>query len=142
MSAIVPQAIQDVHTRISDVVDKGYVVDMHGKHIDIYNTIDHGLNYLGNLIQGNADSVNPMYYGQLERLYKKVLSMGPIQITKHTTVPTALELFSTTLRDPMFYGIQKNIATHWMRCDLNLRFCTVQLIYLEIIYLTDIYSPT
>ncbi|KAG5332240.1 HEXA protein, partial [Acromyrmex heyeri] len=109
------QAIQDVHTRISDAIDKGYVVDMHGKHIDIYNIIDHGLNYLGNVIQGNADSVNPVYYGQLERLYKKVLGMGPTQITKHTTVPTALELFSTTLRDPMFYGIQKNIATHWMR---------------------------
>ncbi|KAG5336519.1 HEXA protein, partial [Acromyrmex charruanus] len=109
------QAIQDVHTRISDAIDKGYVVDMHGKHIDIYNIIDHGLNYLGNVIQGNADSVNPVYYGQLERLYKKVLGMGPTQITKHTTVPTALELFSTALRDPMFYGIQKNIATHWMR---------------------------
>lgn len=93
---------------------------MHGKHIDIYNTVDAGFNYLGNVIQGNADSVDPVYYGQLERLYKKVLGMGPIQVTKHTTVPTALELFSTTLRDPVFYGIQKNIATYWMRCDLNL----------------------
>ncbi|XP_018058979.1 PREDICTED: hexamerin-like [Atta colombica] len=108
------QVIQDIHTRIADAIDKGFVVDMHGKHIDIYN-IDHGLNYLGNVIQGNADSVNPVYYGQLEHLYKKVLGVGPFQVTKHTTVPIALEFFSTTIRDPIFYGIQKNIATHWMR---------------------------
>ncbi|XP_018397198.1 PREDICTED: hexamerin-like [Cyphomyrmex costatus] len=107
------QAIQDVHTRIFDAIDKGYVVDTHGKHIDIY-TVD-GFNYLGNVIQGNADSANPVYYGQLERLYRKVLGIGPVQVTRHTVVPTALELFSTTLRDPVFYGIQKNIATYWMR---------------------------
>ncbi|KYN01102.1 Hexamerin [Cyphomyrmex costatus] len=106
-------AIQDVHTRIFDAIDKGYVVDTHGKHIDIY-TVD-GFNYLGNVIQGNADSANPVYYGQLERLYRKVLGIGPVQVTRHTVVPTALELFSTTLRDPVFYGIQKNIATYWMR---------------------------
>jgi len=116
VSATVPQAVQDVHTRISDAIDRGYVVDVHGKHIDIYNTVD-GFNYLGNVIQGNADSVNPAYYGHLDYLYKKVLSMSPVQITTHTTVPTALEFFSTNLRDPVFYGIYKNIATHWMRYD-------------------------
>lgn len=114
MSATVPQAIQDVHTRLSDAVDKGYIVDMHDKHIDIYNTVD-GLNHLGNVIQGNADSVNPAYYGHLDYLYRKVLGM--VQVTKHMTIPTAIELISTSLRDPVFYGIYKNIATHWMRYD-------------------------
>lgn len=108
------QAIQDVHTRISDAIDRGYVVDIHGKHFDIYNTVD-GFNYLGNVIQGNADSVNPTYYGRLDYLYKKVLGMTHVHVTKHTTVPTALEFLTTSLRDPAFYEIYKNIATYWMR---------------------------
>lgn len=113
MSATVPQAIQDVHARISDAIDKGYVVDVHGKHIDIYNTVD-GLNHLGNVIQGNADSVNLAYYGHLSDLYRKVLGMVQIE---RMTIPTAIELITTSLRDPVFYGIYKNIATHWMKYD-------------------------
>ncbi|XP_071571881.1 hexamerin 70b [Temnothorax nylanderi] len=108
------QAIQDAHTRISDAIDKGYVIDVHGKHIDIYHTVD-GFNHLGNAIQGNADSVNPAYYGRLDYFYKKVLGMGPVEVTKHMAIPTAIELFTTSLRDPVTYGIYKNIVTYWMR---------------------------
>lgn len=115
MSATVPQALQDVHTRISDAIDRGYIVDMNGKHINIYDTVD-GFNHLSNVIQGNADSVNPEYYGNLDYLYRKILGMSSIQVmAKHMTVPSTLELFSTCLRDPVFYGMYKTIATHWMR---------------------------
>lgn len=101
---------------------------MHGKHIDIYHTDSnhHGFNYLGNVIQGNADSVNPVYYGHLDHLYKKVLGMGPIHVTKHTTIPAAVELYSTGLRDPVSYGIYKNIATHWMRYDTANYNCIIR----------------
>lgn len=109
----VVQAIQDAHARISAAIDKGYVVDAHGKHINIYNAVD-GFNYLGNVIQGNADSVNPTYYERLPYLYRKVLGMSSVHVTKHhTTVPSALNYFSTSLRDPAFYGMYKTISTHW-----------------------------
>lgn len=115
VSATVPQALQDVHTRISDAIDCGYVVDVNGKQINIYDTVD-GFNHLGNVIQGNADSVNPDYYRRLDYLYRKVLGMSQVQfMTKHMTVPSTLEFFSTSLRDPVFYGMYKTIATHWMR---------------------------
>ncbi|KAL6267211.1 hypothetical protein P5V15_000288 [Pogonomyrmex californicus] len=109
------QAIQDIHTRISDVIDRGYIVDVNGKHINIYDTED-GFNHFANVIQGNADSVNPTYYGHLEHLYRRVLGMGPVHATKeHTVVPSIIELLTTSLRDPVFYGMYKTIATHWMR---------------------------
>lgn len=114
--ATVTQAIQQVHARISDAIDRGYVVDMHDKHVDIYDTED-GFNHLGNVVQGNADSVNPAYYRNLEYLYRKVLSMGPVEVTKHMKIPTAIDFLSTSLRDPVFYGMYKNIVTHWMRYD-------------------------
>lgn len=92
------------------------MVDAQDKHVDIYDTED-GFNHLGNVVQGNADSVNPAYYGHLVRLYRKVLGMGPVQDTKHMKIPTAIELWATSLRDPVFYGMYKNIVTHWMRYD-------------------------
>lgn len=119
----IPQVLQDVHTRISDAIDKGYVVDAHGKHVDIYNSVD-GFNHLGNVIQGNADSVNPSYYGRLDYLYRKVLGMGVVQVTKYTTIPSTIELLTTSLRDPVFYGMYKNIVTYWMRYEsyINMAF--------------------
>lgn len=106
--------MQDFHNRISRAIDSGYIVDMNNKHIHVHDTVD-GLNYLGNMIEGNADSVNHMYYGQLDRLYRKVFGLGPVPATKYNIIPTALDLFSTSMRDPMFYGMYKNIVTYWMR---------------------------
>lgn len=134
MSTTVTQAIQQVHTRISDAIDKGYVVDMHDKPVDIYDTED-GFNHLGNVIQGNADSVNSAYYKHLEYLYRKVLGMSPVEFTKHMKIPTAIDLWSTSLRDPVFYGMYKNILTHWMRYE-----SCINDIWLEIIYLIDVFS--
>ncbi|KMR05257.1 Hexamerin [Lasius niger] len=113
------QALQDSHVRISDAIDSGYMVDRNGKRFNIYDTMD-GLNHLANVIQGNADSVNPMYYGHIDSMYRKVLGMGPVATTKHNVVPSALDMLSTRLRDPAFYGIYKNIVTYWMRYKQHL----------------------
>ncbi|XP_070152704.1 hexamerin 70b [Polyergus mexicanus] len=113
------QALQDFHVRISDAIDSGYLVDANGKHINIYDTVD-GLNHLSNVIHGNADSVNPTYYGRIDPLYRKVLGMNPVHMTKHHVVPTALDMLSTRLRDPLFYGICKNIVTYWKRYKQHL----------------------
>ena len=104
----------DSHNRISEAIDSGYLVDMNGKRINIYETVD-GLDQLGNVIQGNADSVNPKYYGHLDTMYRKVLGMAPEVATKHNVVPTALDFYATSQRDPVFYEMMKNIVTYWMR---------------------------
>jgi hypothetical protein len=109
------QAVLDSHNRISDAIDNGHlVVDVDGKHINIYETMD-GLNHLGNVIQGNADSVNPKYYGHLDSMYRKVLGMAPETTNKHNVIPTALDYYATSQRDPVFYGLCKNIVNYWIR---------------------------
>ncbi|XP_012230110.1 arylphorin subunit alpha [Linepithema humile] len=113
------QALLDSHNRISDAIDSGHLVDMNGKHINIYETVD-GLNHLGNVIQGNADSVNPKYYGHLDTMYRKVLGMAPEVSTKYNVVPTALDYYATSQRDPVFYQMYKNIVTYFMRFKSNL----------------------
>jgi len=111
--------LQDFHTRISDAIDSGYIVDMNGKHINIYDTGNvNGLDHLGNVIQGNGDSINHMYYGYVDYLYKKILGMNFVSVRDYNVVPTALDSFTTMMRDPAFYGIYKNIVTYWMRYNV------------------------
>ncbi|EFN73934.1 Hexamerin [Camponotus floridanus] len=114
------QALQDAHVRISDAIASGHIVDANGNPIDIYKTVD-GLNQLGNIIQGNADSVNPGYYGHLDVLYRKVFGVTPVHhTTSNHVVPSALDLLSTRLRDPLFYGIYKNIVSYWTKYKQHL----------------------
>jgi len=113
--------LQDFHTRISNAIDSGYVVDTNGKHINIYDTVN-GLDYLGNMIQGNSDSVNQMYYGYVDYLYKKILGMHSVPVTEYNVIPTALDSSTTNMRDPVFYGIYKNIVTYWMRYNVTATF--------------------
>ncbi|XP_011142759.2 hexamerin [Harpegnathos saltator] len=108
------QALQDFHTRISNAIDSGYLVDKNGKRTNIYESLD-GLNQLCNVIHGNADSVNEKYYGDVEYMYRKILGFVPDPIDKYHVVPSSLHFVSTSMRDPAFYGIFKNIVTYLMR---------------------------
>ncbi|XP_011255340.2 larval serum protein 1 alpha chain [Camponotus floridanus] len=114
------QALQDAHVRISDAIASGHIVDANGNPIDIYKTVD-GLNQLGNIIQGNADSVNPGYYGQMDSLYRKVFGVTPVHhTTSNNVIPSALDMLSTCLRDPLFYRIHKNIVSYWTKYKQHL----------------------
>lgn len=67
------------------------------------------LNMLGNLIQSNRDSVNDKYYGDLLLFARHLLgySRQPLDSTK--LVPSALEHFETSMRDPIFYQLLKKL---------------------------------
>lgn len=105
--------IQDLHTRISNAIDAGFVLDSQGNRVNIY-TKD-GLNILGNLVQGNADSVNLQYYGQLDVLMRKVFGLGYESNTRYQVVPSALHLWSTSMRDPVIFSIYKTILNYYLR---------------------------
>ncbi|XP_014471274.1 PREDICTED: hexamerin-like isoform X2 [Dinoponera quadriceps] len=113
------EALQDFQNRIADAIDNGYLVDKHGKHINIYDTAE-GLNHLCNAIQGNADSVKKEYYGSLEYMYRMILGFVPQSTTKYHIVPTSLHFICTSMRDPLFFGMAKNIVNYWMRYKANL----------------------
>ncbi|KAK1123772.1 hypothetical protein K0M31_008467 [Melipona bicolor] len=112
------QMIQDLHTRISNAIDAGFILDSQGNRVNIY-TKD-GLNILGNLVQGNADSVNLQYYGQLDMLMRKVFGLGYESNIKYQVVPSALHLWSTSMRDPVVFSIYKTILNYYHRYKENL----------------------
>lgn len=92
----------------------GFLIDKHGKHVNIYNTME-GLNLLGNVIDGNADSINHDMYGSLGYMYRKILGFVPEPIDKYHVVPSSLHFISSGMRDPVFYGMVKNIVNYWTR---------------------------
>ena len=124
--------IKDLHTRISNAIDLGYVEGTKDNHIAINE--EHGLNILGNIVQGNADTVNKRYYGNIDKLCKKVFGFGSETNNAYHTVPSALDMYSTSLRDPVFYSIYKHIVSYYLRFVL---FC---LILLDLWYLLTQYS--
>ncbi|CAL7941866.1 unnamed protein product [Xylocopa violacea] len=90
------QTIKDLHTRISTAIDVGYVLDKNGERVNIYTK--KGLNILGNIVQG---------YGS----HSKV---------KYQFVPSALEIYCTSMRDPMFFSLYKNILSYYHSYKENL----------------------
>ncbi|XP_072756205.1 hexamerin 70a [Anoplolepis gracilipes] len=99
--------LEDMESRVSAVIDSGFVVDATGKFINIY-TLE-GLNILGNIIEGNMDSCNRDFYGSIDLLARKILGFNLEPSTSYQIIPSALEFYSTSMRDPAFYRLYKRI---------------------------------
>lgn len=99
---------------MSDAIDSGFVVDEDGNKRKIYDD-QQGLNILGNLIEGNQHSCNPDYYGSIDRLGRKILGFSTDPLNPYQIAPSALEMFSTSLRDPAFYRLYKRICNYYYR---------------------------
>lgn len=80
--------------------------------------IDNGLNVLGNIVQGNADTINRQTYGSLDLLSRKVFGFSMKSDDQYHLIPSALELFCTSLRDPIFFGMYRNILGYYHRCGV------------------------
>lgn len=99
--------LKKLEVRIMEAIDSGYFYDEMGKQISLYTP--EGLNYLGNLIEGNGDSYNLKYYGAYEVLAREILGMNYNYKNKNYYVPSSLEFFGTSMRDPAFYRIYDKI---------------------------------
>ncbi|KAJ8972032.1 hypothetical protein NQ314_000415 [Rhamnusium bicolor] len=105
--------IHDYERRINDAIDKGHVHDHDGKKIDL--TTYEGFNVLGNIIEGNHDSPNKKYYGTIQTFARHLLGYSYQPLDKYHTVPSALEHFETSMRDPAFYQFFKKIVMKFQR---------------------------
>lgn len=92
--------IMNKESRISAAIDSGYILNNDGKWHNIYS--EKGLNILGNIIEGNADSYNTEFYGSIDTLARKILGYNLEAASKYQIVPSALEIFSTSMKDPAF----------------------------------------
>jgi hypothetical protein len=102
------EKLEDWEHRIYEAVGQGYFLLPDGKHLplDKYESIE----YLGNLIQQNQDSLgNFYYYGMIEQLARRLLGGSVQSFDSYLQIPSVLELFETSLRDPMFYMYYKRV---------------------------------
>lgn len=104
--------VQDYERRIREAIDLGHIIMPNGDRVDF--TKPDGIEYLGNLIQTNPDSVNTRYYGPLEMYCRMLLGASIEHFEDHKVVPSVLEQYETSLRDPVFYQLYKRIIkSYW-----------------------------
>lgn len=96
-----------MESRVSAAIDSGFVWDATGKWINIYTP--EGLNILGNIIEGNMDSCNRDFYGSIDLFTRKILGYNLEPSTSYQIVPSALEFYSMSMRDPAFYRLYNRI---------------------------------
>ncbi|XP_068986396.1 hexamerin-like [Bombus flavifrons] len=109
--------IKDKESRIMSAIDTGYVFGNGTTKYYIYN--EDGLNILGNIIEGNEDSFNQQFYGSIDALGRKILGYNLEPSSKYKILPSALEIFSTSLRDPAFYRLYKRIVDLYYRYKMH-----------------------
>ena len=100
-----------METAVAFATNQGRILTPEHKYLNI-DTVE-GFDHLGNIIEGNADSINENLYGSLDLIYRDILGWSVTPTTKHEVVPSALQLFATSLRDPAFYRIYKRILTYF-----------------------------
>jgi hypothetical protein len=105
--------IETLEMRIMNAIDLGYVYDKTGKQINIYTP--EGLSILANLIEGNVDSCNQRFYGMYDALARDILGFNFDYKEKNKVIPSALQCYSTSLRDPGFYRLYKRIMSYFFR---------------------------
>lgn len=121
--------IKDYSRRLRDVIDEGvvrqtvniiisqdtqvcvfksvFLLQRDGKAVNILN--EEGLDVLGNIVEGNADSTNKRFFGSLLFQARHLLGYALQPKNKNHLAPSALEHSETSLRDPAFYQLYKYI---------------------------------
>ncbi|XP_058801563.1 arylphorin subunit alpha-like [Phymastichus coffea] len=111
------QESREYETRIGQAVDSGIAYTKEGKTAKLYTA--EGLNVLGNMIEGNADSCNEQYYGSIDMLGRSILGFNVAPLTPAKLQPSALEHFVTSMRDPAFWRLYKRFFHHYYRFKAN-----------------------
>ncbi|XP_033208028.1 hexamerin-like [Belonocnema kinseyi] len=99
--------VRTLEKRVFDAIDSGFVITPSGAFLSLYQP--QGYNILGDLIQGTGRSINPRYYGSFVEASKFLLGGTPEFSNIWEYTPAAMDISSTTLRDPAFYVLFKRI---------------------------------
>lgn len=97
--------------RLRDAIDLGYFTWYDGTKYELTNP-EH-LDNLALLIQGYTDVEDRRFYGYLEYFAKMLLGTSMKTMGYHKTIPSVLEHFETSMRDPIFYQLYKRIIKYY-----------------------------
>lgn len=105
--------VEDYERRIRDAITYGFITLPEGNFIDL--TKPESIEFLGNFIQGNPDSPNTRFSGYFTVLAKTLLggSFDNIHVHQDHVLPSVLEHFETSMRDPVFYQLYKRIIRYY-----------------------------
>ncbi|XP_034241333.1 allergen Cr-PI-like [Thrips palmi] len=122
VSSIQSYSVQDIKAieqRIKDAIDSGFVLGKDGNKIPITQYVK-GINILGNIIEGNQDSVNSRYYGSYQTMIRNLLALIMDPSQEHGVAPGVIGHYETALRDPAFYILQKYVLGLFQQYQNNL----------------------
>lgn len=112
-------AISNYESRFMNAIDCGYVLLPNGTYMNI--TSPEAIDVLGNLIQGNPDSVNPRYYRYMETVYRTFgQSFGKDHSLHGSVYPSVLDYPETQLFDPAYWQWCKRFNLFWKNFNENL----------------------
>ena len=92
-----------------------------GNVVSIKNWV-HGINIIGNIVEGNQDSVNSRYYGSYTSMLHNLLALIMDPTTEHGVAPGVVAHYETALRDPAFYYLQKHVNGFFKQYKDNLPY--------------------
>ncbi|CAD7085090.1 unnamed protein product [Hermetia illucens] len=100
--------------RIYDVIDYNFALLPDGKHFELKD-VKVALETLGNIVQGNKDSVNPQLYGSMDHILRDIINEGFPAGHHGEDVPGVMYHYSTSIRDPAFFHMYKFILRFYWR---------------------------
>ncbi|XP_055373620.1 hexamerin-1.1-like [Condylostylus longicornis] len=121
--------VQDIERRIRDAIDYGYIYLPSGEKIDLSKP--ESIEYLGNIMQGNPDFEHWEFHRYLTVFARLIL--GSTWEGKHNVkyVPSVLEQFETSMRDPLFYMLYKRLINYYWQFKDHLPYYTREELYYE-----------
>ncbi|XP_039446838.1 hexamerin-1.1-like [Culex pipiens pallens] len=113
--------LKSYEERIRQVIDLGTYTMPDGTVIDFRKP--ESIDYLGNMINSNPDSLNDDYFKNIEILTRIAFSGSDFYFTGSKVWPSSLMHFETSLRDPLFYQLYfKIMGFYWHFKDLLPRY--------------------
>jgi len=111
--------IYSYEQRLLDAIDSGLFLLSNGTYFNF--AYPGGIEYLGNLIQGNPDSLNVKYYNYLYYVYKTFGQYLGKDYHVSGELPSVLYHPETTLRDPGYWMFLKRIYSFFNKYQYQLK---------------------
>lgn len=93
---------------------------------------------MGNIIESNHQNINQKYYGPIDVHARHLLGYSHLALTSRTLVPSVLEHYETSLRDPVIYQWMKKIVNWSQRYVKTLTPYTEEQLNLQGVEITTV----
>ncbi|CAD6994107.1 unnamed protein product [Ceratitis capitata] len=97
------------YTRLIVMLNSRIMDFVHKEHKDDIKAV----NELGNILQGNVDSVDRKYYDSISKYYRYIVNEGIPYGKYQETLPTTFMHYETAIRDPLFFQIIKQVIHYY-----------------------------